>query len=253
MADVVREVREYRPDDTIRDRRRIHDATAQQAAAQDAGWCTCFPMSGWVPPCEPRSVTPSAGFDAVVQVDADGQHGPAGIKALVEDCGRRRWWWAPVETTCPRADPGVGQWSCTGTCVEPHRRCAAHRCDLRLPCGGSTGHRALRARLSHGVPRRHRRVVGHGFQGGLQVLRSTSMRANGKVVRQPGTVHVRRLPGACGLGLVVALSQPAGRSMNRVVMGVVAALLTSTFIVVLLGRGYLRWIRGFLALVASAC
>jgi len=86
VADVVREVREYRPDDTILvidDG--SHDATAQQAAAQDAR-VVHLPFNVGVGAAMRTAFlyAQRKGFDAVVQVDADGQHDPAGIKALVE-------------------------------------------------------------------------------------------------------------------------------------------------------------------------
>jgi glycosyltransferase involved in cell wall biosynthesis len=86
VADVVREVREYRPDDMIMV---VDDGsgddTAERAAGQSAT-VVRLPFNTGVGAAMRTAFLYASrnSFDAVVQVDADGQHDPAGIKALLD-------------------------------------------------------------------------------------------------------------------------------------------------------------------------
>ena len=172
-----------------------------------------------------------------------------------------------AETACPRADPALGNGH-TGTCVEPHRRCAAHRCDLRLPCGGSTAI-ALYARDYPTVPRRHRRVAGHGFQGGpAGGSRSTSRCGHGKVVGPardrscpPPTWRVRPWPwwwryleaggsvdeqglrrgGGCGAADVDVHRGPSAARISARKFAAFWLLVASALLILSLLPGILRW------------
>lgn len=85
VGDVVREVRAYRPNDTIMvvdDGSR--DGTA--AAVGDSARVVQLPFNTGVGAAMRTAFLYASreDFDAVVQVDADGQHDPAGIKSLLE-------------------------------------------------------------------------------------------------------------------------------------------------------------------------
>ena len=86
VADVVREVREYRPDDrviVVDDGSR--DDTAARARSESAT-VVQLPFNTGVGAAMRTAFLYAHrnDYDAVVQVDADGQHDPAGIKALLE-------------------------------------------------------------------------------------------------------------------------------------------------------------------------
>jgi glycosyltransferase involved in cell wall biosynthesis len=86
VADVVREVREHRPDDTVMviDDGST-DATAVRAANESAT-VVQLPFNVGVGAAMRTAFLYAErnDYDIVVQVDADGQHDPAGIKALVD-------------------------------------------------------------------------------------------------------------------------------------------------------------------------
>ena len=106
------------------------------------------------------------GYDAAVQVDADGQHDPSDIPALL-DATRRR-----TTSSSARASPDAVTTTCA---VRAAGRCACWRvrCRGRAARRSPTsplGFRAVNRRairlfadaLPGGVPRRHRRVAGDG-------------------------------------------------------------------------------------------
>ena len=102
-------------------------------------------------------------YDAVVQVDADGQHDPA----CVARCSTRST--APSVVVGARFAAGGGlrvrgprRWAMRllSVVAEPVARHPADRHDLGLPGRGPRGDPALRPALPGGVPRRHHRLAG---------------------------------------------------------------------------------------------
>ena len=86
VADVVRDVREHRPDDTVL---LIDDGSQDDTAAlarQQGAQVVRLPFNCGVGAAMRTAFLYAQrhDFDAVVQVDADGQHDPASIKALLE-------------------------------------------------------------------------------------------------------------------------------------------------------------------------
>ncbi len=86
VADVVREVKEHRPDDTVMV---IDDGSTDATADLAAGASAIvvklpFNMGVGAAMRTAFLYAQRNDYDAVVQVDADGQHDPAGIKALLD-------------------------------------------------------------------------------------------------------------------------------------------------------------------------
>lgn len=86
VADVVQEVRAHRPDDMIMV---VDDGSGDDTAQRAAEQCATvvrLPFNTGVGAAMRTAFLYASrnGFDAVVQVDADGQHDPAGIKALLD-------------------------------------------------------------------------------------------------------------------------------------------------------------------------
>ena len=86
VADVVREVKEHRPDDTVMV---IDDGSTDDTADLAAGASAIvvqLPFNIGVGAAMRTAFLYAQrnDYDAVVQVDADGQHDPAGIEALLD-------------------------------------------------------------------------------------------------------------------------------------------------------------------------
>ncbi len=106
------------------------------------------------------------GYAATVQVDADGQHNPADIPALLSGLAEG------ADIVIGARIAGDGAYLARGPAplgdehaVEhdlPHRAYPPDRHDLRVQGVRAAGHRAVRPVLPRGVPRRHRRVPRRG-------------------------------------------------------------------------------------------
>ena len=104
-------------------------------------------------------------YDAVVQVDADGQHVPDAHPRPARRPGRRlgggRAPGSPATGTTPCAGRAAGPCATLATVADPRLPCRPHGHDVGLPGRRPSRHLPVRPPLPRRVPRRHGRVAGH--------------------------------------------------------------------------------------------